>query len=517
MKKTELFEIIANGENSSVEFKRDGIRPEQLAREVVGMANSRGGMILLGVEDNGTIGGITRPNLEEWVMDTVFGRYVHPLIIPHYQEVVFDGERRVAVITLVAGTAKPYVLRYKDREEIYIRMGSTTRLATREQVLRLFGSGGLLHTETLPVSGSKIKHLDMVRLENYLRDILGEPALPASEEEWMERLDGLGFLTMDALEQQVCTIAGMVVFGMNPRRFLPQAGLRVMVFDADDKQYQAVLDVVINGPMVGRWNFAEGKTLIDEGIIEKFIHTIEPFIAVEADQIEPETFRREKHRLYPVEALRETVLNALAHRDWTRSVDIEITRYNDRLEVISPGALPNSMDVEKMKAGRRTPRNPLILEVLRDYGYVDARGMGVRLKVIPLVRQFSGRDPVFEATEDYLKTVIFAGSAPEEGSSLSRRDVGKASGKRLKDVEKEREYPTSGQEEVSGKGGNVGKALEKILAAIRQRNSITIPELAALVGVTERSIERNLQKLRQQGLLKRVGGRKQGYWEIIDS
>ena len=82
MLKSELLEIIQNGENSSVEFKRDDIRPEQLAKEAVGMANLQGGMILLGVEDDGAITGITRQDLEEWVMDTVFGRYVHPAIIP---------------------------------------------------------------------------------------------------------------------------------------------------------------------------------------------------------------------------------------------------------------------------------------------------------------------------------------------------------------------------------------------------------------------------------------------------
>ena len=102
MLKSELLEMIQNGENSSVEFKRDDIRPEQLAKEAVGMANLQGGMILLGIEDDGTITGITRQNLEEWVMDTVFGRYVHPVIIPHYQEVLLDDDKRVAVISISA-------------------------------------------------------------------------------------------------------------------------------------------------------------------------------------------------------------------------------------------------------------------------------------------------------------------------------------------------------------------------------------------------------------------------------
>jgi len=89
--KSELLEIISNGENSGVEFKRDDIRPEQLAREIVALANLKGGYILLGVEDDGTISGITRSNLSEWMADTVFGRYVHPQILPYYEE-MNDGK-----------------------------------------------------------------------------------------------------------------------------------------------------------------------------------------------------------------------------------------------------------------------------------------------------------------------------------------------------------------------------------------------------------------------------------------
>src|SRR5437899_1234927 len=127
MLKSELLEIIANGENSGVEFKRDDLRPEQLAKEIVALANFQGGKLLLGVEDDGSISGIQRADLETWVMDTVFGRYVHPLILPFYEEVLLDDDKRVAVISLTQGTAKPYVVRNNNREEIFVRVGSTSR------------------------------------------------------------------------------------------------------------------------------------------------------------------------------------------------------------------------------------------------------------------------------------------------------------------------------------------------------------------------------------------------------
>lgn len=406
MLKAELLEIIANGENSGVEFKRDNIRPEQLAKEVVALANVQGGRVLLGVEDSGEITGLQRPRTQEWVLN-VFRDIVHPSIIPFYEEITIDQARRVGVITISMGVSKPYVVRHNNRKEIYVRMGDRSELASREQQLRLFESGGILHTEALPVAGTSLASIDLDRIRYHLASIIGDPEIPQSDSEWIDRLLGLGLMAEDGTGNTVCSVAGLLCFGISPRRFLPQAGLRVMAFDGDEKEYQALLDVVLDGPMVGRWKVNEaGKNqLVDEGLIEKFASTIKPFVTREASGID-EHMRREKAWLYPWEAIRETVVNALAHRDWTRTVDIEVTAYADRLEVISPGKLQNSMTVGKMIAGQRSPRNTLIVEILRDYGYVDSRGMGVRTKIIPLIRQFNHAEPVFDATDDYLKTVL---------------------------------------------------------------------------------------------------------------
>lgn len=413
MLKAELLEIIANGENSGVEFKRDDIRPEQLAKEIVALANLQGGRILLGVEDSGQISGLQRPDSQEWVLN-VFRDKVHPQIIPFYEEILVEENCRVGVITLSIGISKPYVLRHNNREDVYIRMGDRSELARREQQMQLFQSGGLLHVEAMPVTGTSFVNLDVGRLDYYLRHIINDPVVPESDDQWIERLLGLGLMAEGGMGNKVCSVAGLLCFGINPRRFLRQAGLRVMAFAGNDKEYQALLDVVLDAPLVGRWQVTESgqKQLVDDGLIEKFSSAIEPFITQEASEID-ENMRREKAWFYPWEAIRETVINALAHRDWTRSVDIEITNYVDRLEVISPGKLQNSMTISKMLAGQRSPRNILIMEVLRDYGYVDARGMGVRTKVIPLMRTLNHVDPIFEATDDYLKTILPKGKNDE--------------------------------------------------------------------------------------------------------
>lgn len=325
MLKAELLEIVRSGENSGVEFKRDDVRPEQLAKEIVALANFQGGRVLLGVEDDGRISGIHRPDLETWVMDTVFGRYVHPMILPFYEEVEVEAGKRVAVITVSMGVAKPYVVRHGDREEIFIRMGSTSRHATREQQARLFQSGGLLHAEALPVSGTALADLDLGRLTDYVINLVGDEEAPSSPEGWHERLSD----------------------HMRP--------------------------------------FISREMMVDD-------------------------LRRERVYRYPPEAIRESIVNAFVHRDWTRAAEIEVTNFSNRLEIISPGALQNSMTLEKMIAGQRSPRNSLIVDVMRDYGYVDARGMGVRRKIIPLTRQFTGQNPHFDLGDDYLRVVLPAGT-----------------------------------------------------------------------------------------------------------
>ena len=403
MLKTELLEIIANGENSGVEFKRDDIRPEQLAKEIVALVNFQGGRILLGVEDNGTISGLQRPDMEEWVMN-VFADKVHPLVLPCYEEVNMGEAGRVAVLTFPQGNSKPYVRRHKGAEEIFIRVGSTSRPATREQQMRLYEIGGMLHTEALPVSRTSSADLDWVRIENYLKDIIRDPALPDSPQTWENHLANLGFLVEPG---GLCTVAGMVLFGKQPRKHLKQAGLRVFAFNGKTKEYQAKLDLIMDAPLAARFDVRDGgRHVIDDGLTEKFLQAIEPFITEEPNRI-TSGLRRDKSRLYPIEAIREIVINALVHRDWTRSVDIEVGLYADRLEVISPGGLHNSMTVEKMIAGLRYSRNTVLMETMRDYGYVDYRGMGIRNKVLPLLKAHKHPEPAFEANEDHLKTTLY--------------------------------------------------------------------------------------------------------------
>lgn len=263
-------ELIANGESSGLELKRDDVRPEQLAKEIVALANVQGGRILLGVDDDGRITGLQRTDAQDWVLN-VFRDKVHPQIIPFYEEVRLDHDLRVGVISLSAGISKPYVVRHNGHEDIYIRLGNRSELASREQQLRLFETGGLLHAETLPVAGTGMDSLDLDRLDFYLRHIIQDPDMPRDGDEWQQRLLGLGLMAEDGLGHQTASIAGILAFGIQPRRALRQAGLRIMVFDRHEKSYSAKLDTLIDGPLVARRKRSATSAAqhVDDGLIER--------------------------------------------------------------------------------------------------------------------------------------------------------------------------------------------------------------------------------------------------------
>jgi len=120
--------------------------------------------------------------------------------------------------------------------------------------------------------------------------------------------------------------------------------------------------------------------------------------------------RRSERWDYPVDAVREAVVNAVAHRDYTITVtDIELSIYSNRIELISPGRLPNTVTVEKMRAGYRASRNELIKEILRDYRYVEATGLGVPRKIIQGMRQHNGTDPDLIEEEDRFTVRLWKG------------------------------------------------------------------------------------------------------------
>nr|VFJ72123.1 MAG: ATP-dependent DNA helicase RecG [Candidatus Kentron sp. FW] len=395
MTKIELMELIRNGESSFVEFKRDGIDNRALAKELVAFGNHRGGRVLLGVEDDGSISGIARSSkeLEEWVM-TACRDKIRPPIIPDY-EVVRDMApgKDVAIISVEPGFTVHSVW-HKSHDYYHIRVGTQSREADREELQRLFQRRGSIRFETQPVSGSSMKDLSLPRLTEYFRDIRGQ-TIPAGDDtdQWKRLLHNTEFLTDSALADgdggdYVCSVAGMLLFGQSPKRFLPHMAVDVAVFPGTEKDYDASFRGAATSPLVGFRD--ERGDVLEPGIVDQVMNMLQPHLSRE----ELEGARRVRKWDYPEEAIREALVNAVVHRDYLLSAtSTEVTLYTDRLEIVSPGRPPNGIDSERMRAGCRNARNQLLKDVMRDYGYMEHMGMGIPRKIIKLMEERVGTTP----------------------------------------------------------------------------------------------------------------------------
>ncbi|GFP40574.1 AlbA family DNA-binding domain-containing protein, partial [Candidatus Hakubella thermalkaliphila] len=230
MNRAELLEIIRNGESSGVEFKRDDVHPQSLAKEIASLANHEGGYILIGVEDDGTVTELIHPDIEEWVMN-ICSNDIHPPIIPYFEIVLWEGDKKIGVITIPEDSPdKPYKARQGSRWVTFVRIGSTSREATREQEQRLYQTSGIFRYDIKPVPGSSLKDLDMNRLINYFRDIR-EQDCPEQEEteQWMTLLINTEIM-VESRGKAIPTVGGILLFGKNPNRYLPQAGISAVAY-----------------------------------------------------------------------------------------------------------------------------------------------------------------------------------------------------------------------------------------------------------------------------------------------
>ena len=394
-----------NGENSGVEFKRDVLQNHELAKELVAFSNFEGGLVLLGVDDDGMIAGLTRERLEEWVMTTCRDK-IRPGIIPFFETIRnVESEKDVAIVRVPRG-ADVHSQWHNNRHIYRIRVGTQSREATPQELSRLFQQRGTFRADLRPVSGATVADLDRRRLSDYFGRI--------RQQNVPEDADGAGWQTLlvntEIMVEEGVSLSGLLLFGMAPNRFLPQAGIDAVAFPGTEKDYAAQERRTIRGPMTPL--MGQDGNVLETGLVDQaleFVRRNTPMTAVLDDG-----GRRVERPTYPVEAVREAVVNALIHRDYLLAhTDIELAIYQDRLEIISPGKLPNGITPERMRAGTRAARNQLLKDVMRDYGYLEHMGLGVPRKIVRGMLEHNQTDPDLVEQDERFIVRLFAGTRAE--------------------------------------------------------------------------------------------------------
>ena len=395
MNRAELLDLLRGGEDSTVEFKRDVVQNYDLAKELVAFLNLDGGIVLLGVEDDGSVSGTTRDRLEDWVVELCRSKIEPPAdpILSWAREA--EPGRDVLAVRIAVGPDKPYAQVHNNRRTYYIRVGSTSREASREELARMHQASGGLRYGLKPVPGAEFDALDLRRLREYLTRVRGGDA-PAADDRagWEALLRNLEFMTESA-GARVATIDGLLLFGLAPKKYLPQSGVRAICFPGVESDYAARADEDLNGPLAPL-RAADGS-ILETGLVDKAWDFVRRNTAPTARL---DGARRIDGWEFPESVVREGLVNALVHRDYSiAGTDVLLAIYADRLEIQSPGRLPNTVTVEGMRAGMRYARNQTLVYVMRDYLYIEALGMGVRNKIVPGMRAHNGTEPDLIAEE----------------------------------------------------------------------------------------------------------------------
>ena len=387
MTSKDVLDIIQSGENFYIEFKEEKVKAKDLGEEIVAFANSEGGTILIGVSDDGNITGITDKKIEETIMNICRNNIV-PNIIPSFEYAIIN-DKKIVILGIPKGLSKPYST---VDNKYYIRVGTTKRIASREELLRLFEGNGSLHFDISPVINTSIKdlNLDVIR-DYYLKynafDLYDE------EKEQVERLLINADILKELNGEKVCSVGGLLIFGKMPQRYLPQNGITFAHFNGSEISDELIDKKVIEGRIQ---DIAENTlTIIKNNILA-------PSVIKNLKRVEVEE--------YPKIVLREALVNSLVHRNYSiYGSKIRIFMFNDRIEFRSPGRLPNTVNTEKMKVGVSFARNPFLVKYMENMRYIDQLGRGIPM-IIKKMKSITDIEPKLEEVGEEFILTIYKGN-----------------------------------------------------------------------------------------------------------
>ena len=393
----EIRQILATDEETGqVEFKIKAPRPGELAERICGLANRRsGGTILFGIENTQRrIVGLTHPHANIDLIWTAL-RLVKPavrLLTPEPEVVTWDGK---PLVTLQIAPNDGEL--YQAGGIFWIRKGSQTVPMTKAEIAAHLATYGTLPWEQALCPRATLADLDPGVIDRYHAFRLSRSRHPTRYASSQAMLAGLDCIRPDPSTGEVRpTNAGLLLFGYEPQIQLPHTEVTCI-------RYADSLGV---GKYLDRKNFTGNlMALIDQVAEWLTLHT--PVGG------EIRGFKRHDLPAYPLEALREAVVNAVVHRDYAQTAEmVRVFYYRDRVEVHSPGLLLPGItipDLLQLRVPSR-PRNPLIAGFLRDIpGYMERAGSGIRLMITEM-RQLGLPDLDFVEQHEFV--VIFRNGVP---------------------------------------------------------------------------------------------------------
>ena len=450
MNSEELKLLIAEGEGLTVEFKERF--SSRVLEDIVAFANGRGGQILLGVADDGKIKGEKLTNsLKSQIVS--IARNCDPAI-----SVSVRQSGGVIVIGVAEGADKPY----SCSAGYYQRLDAVTQKMTQKEIKAIFRETVDKLFEDLPRKDCGLNNLSIKKIKAFLSE--SHTSFKINKRNLASFLTSLSIYKDGKINN-----AGVLMFAQDVGKFIPHAEVICGAFKGMNKTF--IYDRKdVRSDLLTQLN--EAMAFIQRQLnVRSEIRGINRYDIYEL----------------PLDALREAVVNAIIHRDYSfKGTSIYVDVYDDRVEIVNPGGLPHGLD--KRDFGKLSVRRNLILaDLFHRMGKVERIGSGIK-RMKDMLRAANIEPPKFEVTT-FFKAIFYRN--PEY--SLKGAKLGAEKGR-----EKSKE-----------------KSKEKILRLMIQNHAITTQELSETLSLSTAGVEKAIRTLKRQKKLRRVGSDRGGRWEVL--
>ncbi len=371
-------------ESSLLEFKRELPKNEQIIKTIVGFCNQKGGRLVVGIDNNGTIIGLKEELIQstlEYLNKSIFEATTPPIIPKIYSQRI--GNKSILIIEVSAGMNKPYFISSQGLEKgTYVRLGRSTLRATIDIIEELKWQARGRSFDSMPVYQTTRNDLDMKKIQTFLAARKKTRNISISDEI-------LAAYNIECEEHSHLypTVSGILCFGKKPEKFFSEVMIMCSLFSGiKGRKALASKDCVGTLPE----QFSQAYDFVIQHLQRSF---------------EIRGKRRYEQLAIPEEAIREIIMNAVVHRNYHLQSPIKIAIYENRVEIFSPGNFVGPMNVENITQGLTYIRNNAICKIFRELGYIEKLGSGF-ITVFDAYEKRGLPQPKVIEGENYIKCIL---------------------------------------------------------------------------------------------------------------
>lgn len=484
----EIVEVLFHKEDQTFDCKSIQIDPKALAIPIVAFANADGGVIAIGVSDKTRkIEGVDQHTEKLNELLRVPLDFCNPSVsittdlVPCTDK---DGNDNHILLMYIPASSE---LHANQADEAFMRVGDKSRKLSFEERIQLMYDKGERYYEDTAVYDATVDDIDMAAVERYT-ELIG---YTKSAKQYLH--ENNSFITTNAKGEEQVSVACILLFGKYPQKFFPRGRTRFIRYKGTEERVGAEMNVI--------------KDVTFEGTI---LDQVKATIAYLETQVEEHTFLGQHgqfvtHRDYPKFVIQEMVVNACCHRAYNiKGTEIQIKMFDNRLVFESPGRLPGTVKPSNIRHTHFS-RNPKIAQFLKAYDYVKEFGEGVDRVCREL--EANGTPHLSFHLDDFILKI----TVPKVTERMIEKDVNVTE----KVIKTHQEVIEKVIEKAVALNEKLTENRISIIKLIIENPYISKSELSKHVGISENSISRNIEAMRDK-YLRRVGPNKGGFWEIID-